>query len=152
MESENDKIIKEEFENLKADIVEAYYDGGKETTGEFEKGLQLSFAPNKGNLSGYLYLAGRAAGKMPPIKAIEEWLKAKGIQPLEKAMKISSLAYLIARKIAREGTDEERHQHIYDQVITPDRIQTILERINKINVNWFIDEVKAELEKLVTNK
>lgn len=49
---------------------------------------------------------GRKAGKMPPISKIEEWIKVK--RPFGKSQKQlpspRSLAYLIARKIGREGT------------------------------------------------
>lgn len=53
---------------------------------------------------------GRKAGKMPPISKIEEWIKVKPIipRPFGKSQKQlpspRSLAYLIARKIGREGT------------------------------------------------
>lgn len=53
---------------------------------------------------------GRKAGKMPPISNIEEWIKVKPIipRPFGKSQKQipspRSLAYLIARKIGREGT------------------------------------------------
>jgi hypothetical protein len=55
-------------------------------------------------------------------------------------MKISTLAFLIARKIGKEGTNKQNHLAIYDQVITPARIDDILGKINKINVTAFIDE------------
>lgn len=53
---------------------------------------------------------GRKAGKMPPISKIEEWIKVKPVipRPFGKSPKAipshRSLAYLIARKIGREGT------------------------------------------------
>jgi hypothetical protein len=40
------------------------------------KVLELSYGPNAAILSGYVYLAGRVAGKQPPAP-IEAWLKAK---------------------------------------------------------------------------
>lgn len=49
---------------------------------------------------------GRKAGKMPPISKIEEWIKVK--RPFGKSHKTipspRTQAYLIARKIGREGT------------------------------------------------
>lgn len=149
---ENDKIIKQEMEALKADIIAVYNASNKRTTGEFENGLELKYAPNSATLSGYVYLAGRRAGKQPPIKAIEDWIIAKGITPIESKLKISSLAYLIARKIAREGTNKENHLHIYDMVITPQRIQEIFDKIQSINVSAFINEVTITIKKLVNDK
>lgn len=50
---------------------------------------------------------GRRPGKMPPISAIEEWIKIKPITPSayggKKVPTTRSLAYLIARKIGLEG-------------------------------------------------
>lgn len=148
----NDTIIKEELEAIKADIIALYNASGKRTTGEFENGLEIKYQPNSATLSGYVYLAGRAAGKQPPIQAIEKWLIAKGITPIESKMKISSLAYLIARKIAKEGTKKENHLQIYNQIITPERIEKILEKLNQVNVTAFANEVTIMITKLVNNK
>lgn len=140
------------MELLKADIITVYNASGKKVSGEFEKGLEVAYAPDSAKLSGYVYLAGRKAGKQPPIQAIENWLKAKGIKPIEDNMKISTLAFLIARKIAKEGTKKENHLAIYDQVITPQRIQEIFEKINQINVAAFTNEITIMIQKLVENK
>lgn len=148
----NDEIIAEEMEALKVDIIAAYESSGKKVSGEFAKGLEIKYSPNRATLLGYVYLAGRVAGKMPPIQAIEKWLIQKGIKPIEDKMKISTLAFLIARKIAKNGTRKENHLAIYDQIITPERIDKILDRINKINITAFTNEVTIMIEKLVTNK
>lgn len=44
---------------------------------------------------------GRGPGKFPPISAIESWIKDKGINT---NIPVRSLAFLIARRIAEEGT------------------------------------------------
>lgn len=52
---------------------------------------------------------GRSAGKFPPLDAIREWIKRKGIEmedgtgDLERDAK--SLSYLIGRKISEEGIE-----------------------------------------------
>jgi hypothetical protein len=143
-----DDILKEEFEAIKTDLISLYNASSKRTSGEFEKGLEIKYEPNKATLSGYVYLAGRIAGKQPPIQAIEKWLIQKGIKPIEEKMKISSLAYLIARKIAKEGTSKENHLKIYEQVITPQRIDEILERINKVNVTAFTNEIITMIQQI----
>lgn len=148
----NDEVLKEEMESLKADIITYYNASGKRVSGEFESGLEIKYSNNSATLSGYVYLAGRAAGKQPPIQAIEKWLRLKGINPIESKMKISTLAFLIARKIAKEGTKKENHLKIYDAIITPERIDSILERLNKINVTAFTNEVTVMINKLVTDK
>lgn len=56
---------------------------------------------------------GRRPGKMPPISAIEKWIKIKPIVPRayggRKVPSAKSLAYLIARKIEREGIAPRPH-------------------------------------------
>ena len=152
MFDDNEKILAEEMELLKAEILGVYNASGKRTSGEFEQGLEIQQNGTKASLWGYLYLGGRASGKQPPIQAIEKWIEAKGIKPIEDKMKVSTLAYLIARKIAREGTNPENHLYIYDQVITPERIQSILDRLYKINVTAFVNEVSVTIQKLVNNR
>lgn len=143
-----DEILQKEMESIKADIIQAYEASNKKVSGEFINGLQITYSPNKAILSGYAYLAGRVAGRQPPSDAIEKWLVQKGITPIEKKMSISSLAFLIARKIGQSGTKQENHLKIYEQVITPQRIDEILARINAINVQRFADEVKIMIEKI----
>lgn len=152
IEDENQRILIEEMEAVKADILAVYNASDKRTSGEFEQGLELKYEPNKASLLGYEYLAGRRAGKMPPIEAIEKWLIQKGIKPIESAMKISTLAYLIARKISREGTKKESQLQIYKQVITPERIQNIMTKISQINVQLFVWELNEMLGSLEQNQ
>ena len=78
---------------------------------------------------------GREAGSYPNIEAIKKWIIDKGVfaEALQK-MKISSLAFLIARKIALFGWKRERYGGVdlISEVITPERINDI---INKIGVS-----------------
>ena len=135
------------MEALRADILAVYEASGKRTTGEFEQGLETLFQVNSAVLFGYEYLGGRRAGKQPPIQEIEKWLIAKGIQPIEKNLSISSLAFLIARKIGREGTKKENNLPIYSQVVTPERIDEILNKINSLNVSQFIADISGYITK-----
>jgi hypothetical protein len=70
---------------------------------------------------------GRAAGKMPPVDAIEYWVKRKGIAPEGQER---SVAFLIARAIGRRGTQgahmfrdgfdasRPRIEQMFDQLLT----------------------------------
>lgn len=144
---ENQKVLQEEMERIKNDILQLYNASGKKTTGEFEKGLEIEYKDLTVTLKGYTYLGGRRAGKQPPIKAIEDWIKAKGIKPLEDKISTSTLAFLIARKIAEKGTDKQRHLQVYSKVITPERIQAILDRVSQLNANAFVQEVVTTITK-----
>lgn len=48
-------------------------------------------------------ITGRRPGRFPPIDRILEWIKQRGIVPDDISER--SLAFLIARKIARRGTE-----------------------------------------------
>jgi len=65
----------------------------------------MKFKSNKG---------GRGPGKFPPIKALMEWVRVKGLQirdlktgrfRTKNTTSIKQVAYLIGRKIAIQGTD-----------------------------------------------
>lgn len=61
---------------------------------------------------------GRGPGAMPAVADIIEWLDAKGITPRGGGAKAKErAAWLIARKIATEGTD--RHANPRKDVYTP---------------------------------
>lgn len=59
---------------------------------------------------GYIYQLehGRKPGRKPPLDAIKDWIKVKGIIPKPnergKAISVNSLAFLIQRKIGAKGT------------------------------------------------
>jgi hypothetical protein len=64
---------------------------------------------------------------------------------------LKALAFLIARKIHREGTDKKRHLKIYEQIITEERIFAIIDRFAEINVNRIVTQITAELQILAKN-
>lgn len=156
--SEDDKIIKEEIEAILADIKALYIASGKKASGEFGEGLEAVYEPNKGTIRGYTYLAGRGKTRNPHkegepylVDRILEWIKIRGIQPKEESMTIRSLAWAIATKIHQKGTNPSGFMKIYEDVITPQRINRIIDRIAKLNVNRIVTEIRAELEILARN-
>ena len=71
---------------------------------------------------------------MPPIDAILQWVKVKPIIPRENNGIIPTekqLAYLIARKIGREGTDPQNTFNEANQSAKDRFINKILEAIKK---------------------
>lgn len=154
----NDEIIKEEIDAILVDIIDVYNKSGRRASGEFEKGLEAVYKHNKGTIRGFVYLAGRGATKKkgkagePTLQdQILSWLKIKGIRPLKKKMKLRSLAFLIARKIHKQGTKRSEWLKVYEEVITPERIDSIIDRISELNVNKIITTITAELEVLAKN-
>jgi hypothetical protein len=145
-----DEIIVEEVEAILDDIKALYNKSGKRTSGKFETGLKATYSPNKAIIEGYTYLAGRTAGKQPPIEAIKQWIKKKGIKPIKDKMTSTSLAWAIAKAIAKKGTDSSKHLKVY-VVITPERIDSVIKKVSQFNVNLFVQELETQLNLLEKN-
>ena len=155
-----EKILQEELEELRKDLIAKYEELGMRSTGEWERGLETEVIHRDDGYSGvitgldYTYYMqwGRAEGRMPPVRVILEWIEAKGLRPVEEKMKVSTLAYLIARKIGREGT--RRYQGggvpaFVDAVITEDRIQRIMDRVGEGCIVRFESEVIDIIREMV---
>lgn len=138
-------ILKEEIELLIEDIINAYEQSGKKTSGKFPEGLEIKEKPLGFELWGYGYLAGRPSGRMPPVEELERWVKLKGLSPIEDNAKASSIAWAIAKKIAKEGTDDDSSFPIYETVITPARIDKIIEKVAQFHAAQFVEEVQVNL-------
>ena len=158
MNKTNDEIIREEIDAILADIITAYEQSGRKVTGQFEEGLDVVYEPNKATIKGFVYLAGRGktkkkgkAGEPTLQQQIKKWIIAKGIAAKKKDISVNSLAFLIARKIHKEGTNRSEWLRIYEQVITPERINNIIERVSELNANRLITEIRGSLEVLAKN-
>ena len=130
------KILSREFEDLKKDLIIAYDAKGMRASGKFADTLEVQITGLNAKLFGEDYSqqleTGRKAGRFPPINAIEQWIKDKGIaNRIQGEISISSLAFLIARKIARNGWKREEHGgvQLISEVVTDQRIQNIIDEV-----------------------
>jgi hypothetical protein len=137
------ELLAAEFELLKADIISAYRASGQAVSGNWADTVKVEATPNGYSITAADYINGRGPGKPPPSKAIEEWLQQKGIATrLEKNMTISSLAFLIARKIGREGWKQKAGTvNIVDSVVTPERIQQMLDNVGAVYLDNFTNTI-----------
>lgn len=142
-------ILKEEFDFIKNDLIKRYDEKGMRASGEWANSLEVQASGLSVKLLGLSYSEqleyGRKAGKQPPREAIEQWIRDKGIaSKLEGKITVSSLAYLIARKIAREGWRREEYGgvELISEVVTPERIQKIIDRIEVTYIPLFANEIK----------
>jgi len=149
MYKSNEELLQFEMQSIVDDLRVAYQQSGKMVSGEWERGLTITSQPNKVSLEGYTYLAGRSAGKQPPVQNILDWVKQKGIQPNEGTQ--TGLAWAIAKKIAKEGTDRQSSLKIYEEVITPQRIDDIIKKVTQFNIGLFVDTITSELTILENN-
>jgi len=85
-------------------------DKGLDDSGQTSRELKVeSKGRNEASLSGPAHLVflnrGRGPGKFPPIQNIQDWIQNKPGFTLDPDVPVKSIAFLIARKIAREGTE-----------------------------------------------
>lgn len=134
-------LLSEEFDALKSEILKAYEQSGLMASGNWGESLEVVALPNGISIIADGYADGRPAGKQPPSAAIEKWLVQKGIAArTEKEIATSSLAYLIARKIGRQGWKPKiSGSDIIESVATPQRIQQIIDRVGEAHLSNFTE-------------
>jgi hypothetical protein len=146
-------IILSEFELIKQDLIKRYNEKGMRASGNFESSLEIKEKENGVELWGANYTeqleSGRSSGKFPPIDVIKQWILDKGIN--FENITLSSLAFLIARKISREGWNRQGYGGIelISEVITPNRIQSIIDKVGALEVSKFIELVRVEFKQFV---
>ena len=152
----NREILEKEFEVLKQELTEKHISLGMQASGNWVESLEVVASDSSVTLLGNSYTEqlsnGREPGQMPPIQTIEQWILDKGIAPIESNITTSTLAFLIARKIAREGTRyfKEGGTDLVDSIITPQRIQLIIDQLSSFRINEFVSDVTGVLEELAT--
>lgn len=153
----DEQILEAEFQKLRADIIEKYDELGMRASSRFERELEVEVDGLTARLTGVHYteylVDGREPGKQPPIKVIEEWIVDKGIaNQIEGQITVSSLAYLIARKIGREGTEyfKQGGTDLIDSVVTPERIQSIIDKVSVFYMNRFVSDIVDVFKELET--
>lgn len=141
-------LLADEFELLKQEIIAAYKASDMQSSGDWANSVKAEPTLHGHSITAADYINGRDPGKPPPSQAIEEWLIKKGIAArLEKGITISSLAFLIARKIARLGwTPKHTSQNIVEQVVTPQRIQQILDKVGNSYLTDFTIQITNYLK------
>lgn len=127
---------------------------GMKASGQWLNSLEVQVKGLSGVIKGEPYteqlVNGRPPGKFPPISAIRQWIIDKGINYLGKQSYLNSLAFLIARKIAKEGTRyfKQGGTDLVEAVITPERIQRILDDVSVWHANLIISEITGLFKEL----
>ncbi len=142
------QVLSKEFELLKNDLIKAYDAKGMRASGKFAESLEVKVQGLTAQLWGEDYAqqleTGRRAGRFPPINAIEQWIKDKGIaNRIEGQISISSLAFLIARKIAQSGWKREEYGgvELISSVVTDERIQKIIDEVGAEQAMIYSSEI-----------
>ena len=142
------KILQEEFDSLRSDLIVAYDAKGMRASGNFAESLDVIIGDSFAELWGDEYAEqleyGRNSGGFPPLKDIEDWILDKGVfTAVLEEIKLSSLAYLIARKIAEQGWNRQQHGGVglISEVITEKRLQMIIDRFGEAELINFSSDI-----------
>lgn len=148
-------ILSEQFELLKADLIKLYDEKGMRSSGKWADSLEVIAGENTVKLIGENYSqqleTGRQPGAFPPIKAIKQWIIDKGVfNAVLQEISLSSLAFLIARKIANEGWKRERFGgvNLISEVVTDERIQKIIDEVGGVMMVEYTSEILILLNEL----
>ena len=146
-------ILETEFAKIREELIAKHHELGMPASGQWEESLEVEVHRLNATILGEHYteqlVNGREPGKFPPIAAIRQWIIDKPIHFVGK-ISISSLAFLIARKIAREGTQyfQQGGTDLIEAVITPERIQGIIDQVTEFYIDTFTTEITGFLKKL----
>jgi hypothetical protein len=149
------EILSKEFQLLKQDLVKAYNKKGMRASGDWADSLRVEASELTAILYGNDYTRqlelGRRKGRYPNIDSIKKWIIEKGVftATLQK-IKISSLAFLIARKIAEKGWKRQGYGgvNLITEVITEERWQRIIKEVGEFKIASYVIEIKTLIEKL----
>lgn len=104
------RIVRSELDDLRLRIIDHHVNAGQKASGRTIESLHVEMQEYGGILWGRKAIGvledGRKGGKVPKgfYQIIQKWVKDKGIQVKNP----KSFSYLVARKIAREGTELHR--------------------------------------------
>ena len=134
-------IIFDFLESIRRDSIEDLH---QKQISDGDLGLKTQAEDEAGDLSGlhywYFLVNGRKPGKQPPIDTILGWLQKKGITA---DISQRSLAFLIARKIGRLGTDI--YLGIRPGLALPEIIETRSKDFRKDLREHFREQIKEQI-------
>lgn len=146
------QAISKLLENVRAEIIDDQQTKGIRASGQSARSLKTKTreisGTIKGTLTGAAYFTfqeqGRRPGKMPPVQSIRDWIEAKGIQSDNP----ESLAWAIAKKIAKEGSDiyQNKRPALATQQIIEIEIEKSRPEINKAIFDYFRTETTKVLK------
>lgn len=151
----NEAILSKEFESLKKDLIALYDAKGIRSSGKWADSLEVVTEENQAILYGEEYSqqleTGRKSGRFPPLNDIKKWILEKGIFTTAlQTITLSSLAFLIARKIANEGWKREKYGgvELISTVITADRMQKIINEVGNVMLVQISTEIITLINEL----
>lgn len=144
-------IVFEELEDLRKRIISNIDSSGRRASGRTSESMRTDVSENRGVLFGRMAFGtletGRKPGKVPAgfYQIIKQWVIDKGIS-FDSQSERNSFAYLVSRKIVREGTQLYRRgadTDVYTAEV-PETISRIKDRVGFL--------MRMEFESIKLNK
>lgn len=148
------EILQNFLEQIRQEVIQEQKSQGKYVTGETSNTLQIETSDILGTLYGGISAltleTGRKPGRVPRnfTETIMRWMDNKGLFQSEKNRK--SIAYLIGRKIQREGTKlhiEGGGSGVISKAINDDKIQKFANEVLRRFGREIQDQVIIEFGK-----
>ena len=135
------EIIEKHINLLLQDFVAYYKQKGMKASGNFETESYAEVKQDGDNYTASIWSPdyveqleqGRKSGKFPPSKAIEQWVKDKG---LSYDIPLKSLVFLISRKISEMGWNRQGYGGV----------DLITEFFTDQKINEWLNGLKADLD------
>lgn len=144
-------VVFEELEDLRKRIISNIDSSGRRASGRTSESMRTDVSENRGVLFGRMAFGtletGRKPGKVPAgfYQIIKQWVIDKGIS-FDSQSERNSFAYLVSRKITREGTQLYRRgadTDVYTAEV-PETISRIKDRVGFL--------MRMEFESIKLNK
>lgn len=140
------------FDLLKKEIEQNYISQNRKASGEFQKALEIKTNPKGAKLLGakhsYFVQHGRKAGRRPPTEIIEDWIEVKkGLPPIFHQKK-KQFAFLIARKIGKQGT---KGTDVMEQPISDFLKSKVIELLQEVGADK-IEKLKSDIIHFLNNR
>ena len=142
--SEGKEIVKDLQDSMSSKGLNASGKTSKSITYQVEETLTKAILKIIANRSIGALQFGRKAGRMPPRDVIRQWIDSKPIS-LTGGMTKDQLAYLIQRKIGREGIKVPNRFNpggVISDVINDELIDSIFKKIKLASVNRLVEATK----------
>jgi hypothetical protein len=147
------EAIQKLLDNIRSGIIEDQETKGLRASGQSAKSLKSKTKEVSGNITGTLtgfgYFTfqerGRAPGGMPPVERILQWIKQKGIKPVDITEK--SLAWAIAKKIQKTGSKAFKNES--PRLAVNQIIETELESSRDEIRKAMFDQFKTDTTKII---
>ena len=150
MNKEFEPIVQKYADEIVRKLIELYDEMGLRASGKFAEDLETQIHDStKLIILGSKHSGAMESGIRPsnskygPVRAIRQWLDDKKNLPPSMLRDKKRVAFAIARKIANEGTKyfQDGGTELISSVITPERIQRIIDKVSKFKVNEFVSDI-----------